>query len=319
MESRAPHGAAREAAATPHLAAQREAMSPIYRKPGPDEPPDAPGRKRERDARIREDLDLIGEILEGSTAQWHTFVDRYAGLIYSVIRRQLFAEDEDEIRDVFTEVLDALYNGKLAEYEGRAELSTWLIVISRGKALDHLRRRDGRRKLPQAHDQLSPLEQQVFRLHHVEGLSFEALIHTLEASGQRVTADDVANAVIRIESLMDSAYLRRLEYNAKAPAMGVVSGRLLDFLTHMQIHYERSRAETPDQVLERKRLAEMGARVRALLQEMTTEEREVMRLRFDEGWTARRIADEMGLGGQRRVYTIIDRVVRKLRNLLEED
>lgn len=294
-------------------------MSPIHRKPGPDGPSDRSAGQREREARVREDLALIAEILDGSTAQWHTFVDRYAGLIYSVIRRQLFAEDEDEIRGVFTDVLDALYNGKLAEYEGRADLSTWLIVISRGKALDYLRSRDGRRKLPQAYDQLSPLEQQVFRLHHVEGLSFEALIHTLDASGQRVTADDVANAVIRIESLLDPGYLRRLEYNARAPGMGVVSGRLLDFLTNMQIHYERSRAETPDQVLERKRLEEMGARVRALLQEMSAEEREVMRLRFDEGWTARRIADEMGLDGQRRVYTIIDRVVRKLRNLLGED
>ena len=101
--------------------------------------------------------------------------------------------------------------------------------------------------------------------------------------------------------------------------MGVVSGRLLDFLTNMQIYYERNRTETPDRVLERKRLEEMGQRVRSLLAEMSGEEREVMRLRFDEGWTAKRIGDEMSLGGQRRVYTIIDRVVRKLRNLLGED
>lgn len=294
-------------------------MSPIHGKPGPGERDDKSSRQRDRETRIQEDLALIGEILDGSTAQWHTFVDRYAGLIYSVIRRQLFAEDEDEIRGVFTDVLDVLYNGKLGEYEGRADLSTWLIVVSRGKALDYLRRRDGRRKLPQAHDQLTPLEQQVFRLHHVEGLSFEALIHTLDASGQHVTADDVANAVIRIESLMDAGYLRRLEYNARAPAMGVVSGRLLDFLTNMQIHYERNRTETPDRALERKRLEEMGQRVRSLLSEMSTEEREVMRLRFDEGWTAKRIADEMSLGGQRRVYTIIDRVLRKLRTLLGEE
>jgi len=294
-------------------------MSPTHGKPGPGERDDKAARELDRQARIREDLALIDEILDGSTAQWHTFVDRYSGLIYSVIRRQLFAEDEDEIRGVFADVLEALYKGKLGEYEGRADLSTWLIVISRGKALDYLRRRDGRRKLPQSHDQLSPLEQQVFRLHHVEGLAFEAIIHTLDASGQRVTADDVANAVIHIESLMDAGYLRRLEYNAKAPAMGVVSGRLLDFLTNMQIYYERNRSETPDRALERKRLEEMGQRVRSLLAEMSSEEQEVMRLRFDEAWTAKRISDEMGMGGQRRVYTVIDRVVRKLRNLLGED
>lgn len=294
-------------------------MSPIHRKPGPGPNERSAREGAERASRIAEDQVLIQEILDGSTVHWHAFVDRYSGLIYSVIRRQLFAEEEDEIRGVFTDVLDALYNGKLAEYEGRAELSTWLIVISRGKALDYLRKRDGRRKLPQAHDQLSPLEQQVFRLHHVEGLSFEAVIHTLASAGQRVTADDIANAVIRIDAIMDPHYLRRLEYESRAPSMGVVSGRLLNFLTEMRVRYDRPRSDTPDNALEIKELEEMGARVRAMLAEMPDEAREVMRLRFDEGWTARRIADEMGLGSQRRVYTIIDRVIRTIRKRMKDE
>jgi RNA polymerase sigma factor (sigma-70 family) len=294
-------------------------MDSEHGKSGPRRDRASAERGRARDSRIQEDLALIREIEAGSTAHWHALVDRYAGLIYSVVRRQLFAEDEDEIRTVFTDVLDALYHGKLGEYEGRSELSTWLIVVSRGKALDYLRRRDGRRKLPQSYDQLSPLEQDVFRLHHVEGLAFEGVIQTLASSGQRVTADDVANAVIRIESLMDPNYLKRLEYDARAPALGVSSGRLLDFLNSMQIQYERPRADTPDRALERKELEIMGRRVRALLAEMTDQEQEVMRLRFDEGWTAKRISDELGLGGQRRVYTIIDRVVRNVRRKMNLD
>jgi len=287
-----------------------------FGKPGPGKGTDRPADDRERTSRVEEDLALIARVDEGSTPHWHAFVDRYAGLIYSVIRRQLFAEDEDEIRDVFTEVLDTLYRGKLTEYEGRSELSTWLIVISRGKALDYLRRRDGRRKLPLAHDQLTPLEQDIFRLHHVEGLGFEAVIHTLASTGTRVSADDIANAVIRIDSLMDPHYLNRLEYNARAPSLGVVSGRMLDFLQGLQLQYERPRTDAPDQALEREDLEAMGRRVRELLAEMSDEEREIMRLRFDEGWTARRISDELGLGGQRKVYTVIDRVIRVIRNRL---
>jgi RNA polymerase sigma factor (sigma-70 family) len=294
-------------------------MNSGFGKPGPGKGPDESGRGAEKKSRVQEDLALIREIEQGSTVHWHALVDRYAGLIYSVIRRQLYAEDEDEIRTVFTDVLDALYHGKLLEYEGRSELSTWLIVISRGKALDYLRKRDGRRKLPLAHDQLTPIEQEIFRLHHVEGLGFEAIILTLASAGQRVSADDVANAVIRIDSLMDHNYLKRLEYDARAPMMGVVSGRLLSFLGNMQIQYERPRTDTPDQLLERKELEAMAERVRSLLAEMTSEEQEVMRLRFDEGWTAQRISDELGLGGQRRVYTVIDRVARTIRKLLRNN
>lgn len=270
-----------------------------------------------REERIREGVELARAVAEGSIPHWHTFVDRYAGLIYSVIRRQLFAESEDDVRNVFADVLDVLYRGKLAEFAGRADLSTWLIVVSRGRALDYLRSQTGRRKRPRAMDELSAVEQEVFRLHFVEGLSFEGVIHSLESAGRRVSADDVANAVIRIESMMDPHYLRRLEYAARAPAMGVASGRILRLLGELQIRYESNRPETPERAFERTELEAMGRRVRSLLNEMSDEEREVMRLRFEEEWTARRISDELGLSGPRRVYTLIDQTLRKLRNLLK--
>jgi len=289
-------------------------MPPSNRDTRPGAPVSA--RDTARDERIRESLELVRAVTGGSLPHWHTFVDRYSGLLYSVIRRQLYAETEDEVRDAFADVLDVLYRGKLAEYAGRADLATWLIVVARGRALDHLRHRIGRRKRPVAMDDLSPIEQEVFRLHFVEGLSFEAVIHALDAAGHRVSADDLANAVLRIETVMDPHYLRRLEYAARAPSMGVSSGRMLRMLTELQIRTERARPETPDRALERRELEAMGRRVRALLDEMSDEEREVIRLRFDEEWTARRIAEELGLSSQRRVYTIIDRALRKLRNLL---
>jgi RNA polymerase sigma factor (sigma-70 family) len=56
--------------------------------------------------------------------------------------------------------------------------------------------------------------------------------------------------------------------------------------------------------------------VRSLVEQLSEEEQEVLRLRYSEERTAREIADELGLGSQRRVYTILDRAVRKLRKLL---
>lgn len=257
-------------------------------------------------------------ILGGSTAHWHAFVDRYAGLIYSVVRRQLFVEDEDEVRTVFADILEALYRGKLAEFRGSSELSTWLIVVSRGKALDHLRHLQGRRKMPQGFETLSAFEQQVFRLHHVEGLAFDAVLHSLDSAGLPANAEMVAHAVLKIEGTLDKHYLRRLESEAKAPALGVVSGRLLDYMTHANIQRDRSE-EAPDDGLEREEIERLAARVRELLGELSEEEREVVRLRYEEGWTAQRIADERGLAGQRRVYTILDGAIRKLRRLLGQD
>jgi len=269
-------------------------------------------------ARRQADLALIEAIQSGSEAHWQRFVERFSGLIYSVVRRQLFAEDEDEVRTVFVDVLADLYRGKLGEYEGRAELSTWLIVVSRGKALDYLRSRDGRRSLPAAYDDFTPFQQEVFRLFHTEGLPIELVIDTLQRSGHKASADEVADAVLDIESRVDRHYLRRLEANSRARALGVVSGRVLEFLTEMRLRQSESDEGRPDRNLARRETEEKLDRVRALVERLSPEEQEVLRLRFDEERTAREIADELELGSQRRVYTILDRALRRLRNLFSD-
>jgi DNA-directed RNA polymerase specialized sigma24 family protein len=289
-------------------------MKPV--KPGPR---NSPSSSAQRESRVHEDLALIEMVLGGSTVHWHAFVDRYAGLIYSVVRRQLFVEDEDEVRTVFADILEALYRGKLAEFRGNSELSTWLIVVSRGKALDHLRHLQGRRKSPQGYDTLSPFEREVFRLHHVEGLGFDAVIHSLQSAGMPANAEMIAHAVLKIEGTLDRHYLRRLESDAKAPALGVVSGRLLEFMNHLDIQRERADDDPAGGMLDHDATQRMAARVRELLAGLSDEEREIVRLRYEEGWTAQRIAEEKGLAGQRRVYTILDGVLRKLRRGLGGD
>lgn len=278
-------------------------------------------RSRDADdpARYQAEFDLIAEIQSGSVVHWQRFVERYAGLIYSVIRRQLFAEDEDEVRTVFADVLHDLYHGKLDEYKGRAELSTWLIVVSRGKALDYLRSRDGRRALPAAYDSMSPLQREVFRLFHTEGLSLELVVDGLAHAGHDATVEEVAQIILEIEEQVDRHYLRRLESNSRARSLGVVSGRMLDFLAEMRHRGESADDARPDRALAAKERAERMRAVQSLVETLSDEEQQILRLRFDEEWTAARIAEEMGLDSPRRVYTILDRALRKLRKLFEDN
>lgn len=269
--------------------------------------------------RFADELALIAEIEAGSTAHWQRFVERFSGLIYSVIRRQLFAEDEDDVRTVFTDVLHDLYNGKLAEYKGKAELSTWLIVVSRGKALDFLRSRDGRRALPAAYPDMTEIQQQVFRLYHAEGLPLEVVIESLARSGIHATVEDIAHAVLQIEERVDRHYLRRLESHARAKSLGVVSGRVLDFLAEMRFRGEESDDSRPDRALAGKERAERVQQVQELIAALPEDEQKVLRLRYEEEWTAKRISRELGLGSQRRVYTILDRALRKLRKSFKDN
>src|SRR5689334_23454602 len=93
------------------------------------------------------DLELVRRILAGDAAAWSAFVERYAGLLYSVVRRTLRSNDRDEIRTVLANVLVSLRRSKFATFEGRAALSTWLTLVARSEALDQLRRRVGRGRL----------------------------------------------------------------------------------------------------------------------------------------------------------------------------
>jgi RNA polymerase sigma factor (sigma-70 family) len=86
----------------------------------------------------------------------------------------------------------------------------------------------------------------------------------------------------------------------------------------MDIRQEQRDDEQDGEAPGRDDLARQAQRVRELLGELGDEEREIVRLRFEEGWTAQRIAKERGLRGQRRVYTILDGAIRKLRRKLED-
>jgi RNA polymerase sigma factor (sigma-70 family) len=93
---------------------------------------------------------------------------------------------------------------------------------------------------------------------------------------------------------------------------------LLDYLNHMDIESGRTESD-PDDSFTRDGIEKMALRVRELLEGLSDDEREIVRLRYEEGWTAQRIAEERGLSGQRRVYTILDGALRKLRRLIDRE
>ena len=94
------------------------------------------------------DQNLARKAARGSEEAWHELVERYSGLIYSLIRRYLAHPDEDERRSVYVEVLETLQGGALARFDGRASLSTWIGVVTRSRCMDYLRRQHGRRQTP---------------------------------------------------------------------------------------------------------------------------------------------------------------------------
>jgi RNA polymerase sigma factor (sigma-70 family) len=218
---------------------------------------------------------------------------------------------------LYVDILEELYKEKLQRYEGSSPLSAWLTVVVRRRSLDALRARYGRVRPPKGLDELSGLEQLLFQLHHVERLGIPVIATLLPWHGYDATAEDITRAIVRIEETIDARYLRRLDDTHFARVNGTGGYRVLRYVIEARINYEhRVSRNAPDRSLlehEAKRTAE---RVRELVRALPERERRVIELRFDKGMRAREISEALGLGGRRKTYTIIDRVIRRMRAAL---
>lgn len=256
----------------------------------------------------QDDLDLVDAVLRGEIDAWHRFIDEKSGVIIAVLRRYLF--DEDELRTVYVDVLSKLRKSQLATYEGRSALTTWLTLVARGAAADHLRARFGRREEPAGLADLPPRSRTVYQLYYIEGLAFEDVRMRVKLGPD----ESLAEVLAEIEDKLTNRTLRRIAWDLHATSVGGTTGRLLEYLEVTSEDMQRQGRELePDALLIRQEAQRTLERVRQLMADLPAEERQVLELRFDEGWTADRIAEEMALPGRRRVYTIADRALARLR------
>jgi DNA-directed RNA polymerase specialized sigma24 family protein len=276
----------------------------------------APDPRVERET----DFDLVRRVVSGSEAAWHEFLAHYSGLIFSVINRYLHSKENDDSRAVYVNVIDHLYHTKLATYEGRSTLATWLVLVTRTETLDFLRHRFGRHQVPSGIKRLPAIDQEVYRLYYVEGLPLHEVRAQLEQTGSAITLDGLLAALRRIDHRITDRTLKRLSYDLHAQSVGAASGRLLEFLDHVRTEFENHPGgHSPDYLQTEKEARRVLESVRQLIAELPSEERAALMLRYEKGWSARRISEELGIGSPRRIYTLLARLVRDIRTALYSD
>ncbi len=83
------------------------------------------------------DAGLVGACLRADDAAWERLVDRYAGLVYSVIRR--YRLPEHDAMDVFQDVWVTAWE-KLDTLRDQARLGPWLVTVAGRLAWDAAKR-----------------------------------------------------------------------------------------------------------------------------------------------------------------------------------
>jgi DNA-directed RNA polymerase specialized sigma24 family protein len=251
----------------------------------------------------------------GSLAAWHALVADHAGLVHAVIRR--YFGDADEARHVEVEVFERLYRGGLNKYEGRSAFSTWLVVVARSTALDHLRRSRGRRRLPEAVQRLPEREQQVFVHYFHEGWGLDAILAWAASRGEPFDRRELCELLSRLHASLSRRQRRELAYATAARAAGAPSGRVLEYLDHRRQEIaEQAEQLRPDAALLAEEASRTLERIHEEIAALPQVEQDVIALRFEAGCTAKEIAARLRLGDQRRAYTLIERALRRIRRAL---
>jgi RNA polymerase sigma factor (sigma-70 family) len=266
-----------------------------------------------------EDLRLVREILAGSSQAWAEFIARYTGLIASVIRRYLKPRDPDELRTAYVDVLASLHERKLSTYQGRAALSTWITVVTRSEVLDVIRRRDGRHQVPRCLRGLDASDRVIYTLYYVKGFGLRDVLDRLRFRESGWTLERLIARLHSIENDLDERMLRRIAYDLHAQSIGASSGRLLEYLDHVRLeHDDDEGTRSPEYQLMEREAHQVFERVSEVLASLDARDRMLLDLRFERGWSAERIAEELGLRPRRRVYTMLDRILRGLRRRVLE-
>jgi RNA polymerase sigma-70 factor, ECF subfamily len=88
------------------------------------------------------DQEAIGCVLAGERDAYRTLVDRYAPMVFQILRQR--GCPEHEVEDLAQDVFIRAYEG-LPRFRGTAAFSSWLFQIAINRTTDRLRQRQRRR------------------------------------------------------------------------------------------------------------------------------------------------------------------------------
>lgn len=259
---------------------------------------------------------LIVRVLSGDTAAWHRFIEIYSPHIRKTIGR--YVADPEVVNDLYASLLEKLKTGKLARFESRSSLATWLYTVARNHCRDHYRSAKGVRHLCMALDGLREPERRFFNLHYVQGLSLQATYRSMRAeSGNAISYLDLFEYRDTIRKAIERKKLGRIIDRLLRPEAVTIdlatsiSGTEMDQASSIE-----SPAPSPESCLDGRNLQIALERLRAAILELPHRDQLFLKLRFEHKRSAREIGEILDLGSEKQIYRKLDRLLDELKSML---
>ena len=246
-------------------------------------------------------------------AAWAEFLEAYSPVILQIV--QLFEREPDHMGDCFLFVSEHLSQNQFRRLrrfkpDGPARFVTWLRVVVRNLCLDWHRKEFGRQRIFNCIARLTALDQEVYSKVYEQGLSQEEAAFTLVPKYLRLKVDDVAESVERIQRALTARQLWLL--STRRPKVESLESESAD----NQGSLER---QVPDPRPDPEMLSvtrEDQAVLERALSGLSTAERLLVELRFEQDLTLREVAELLGLKdaqtADRRIREVLERLRKEL-------
>lgn len=241
-------------------------------------------------------------------AAWAAFIDRYSAVIIKVISQ--FEYDQDRHAECFLYVCEKLSERQFRRLQqfnvaGKASFRNWLGTVVFNLSVDWHRTEFGRATISPAIAALPAFDQLVYQHYYQQGMNRDTCFNTLRSDFPELTMDQITASLTRIHALLTPR--QRWQLNVRNMRRSGKHVNLEDL--------SERRIEDPCLGPESHALSdEESATLHAALDRLTTDQRLLLHLRFQEGLTFQRIAEIEHLGdthrARRHVQTALDALYR---------
>jgi len=271
-------------------------------------PGQSEGRSEERIVAI------LQRLADGDVSHaWSGFLDLYAPVLMQVA--QFMTRDQDAAGDCFLFICERLsVHGcrRLRQYRvgGGASFSTWLRAVARNLALDWRRAEAGRHRVFASVERLPELEQEVFAELFSGHTSNEAAFFRIASRRPSLTRDAFGQALQNVHAALTPRHRWLLSHRNRVRKQveldgGAESVPLLEILSD----------SAPDPEQQASANQQKQALAGALL-EMPSEDRLLLRLRYEEDLTLAQTAQLAGLKDPQTAHRRLEAALDRLKILL---
>jgi RNA polymerase sigma factor (sigma-70 family) len=264
-----------------------------------------------------DELTLVSRVLSGDAEAWEEFCAVYSPIIERSIRR--YVRDSETRRDLYVSLLEKLKRGKLGNFAGRSTLAAWLFVVVRNHCRDYYRSEGGVRRLAAAFKDLGPNERRFFDLYYVQALPMNEVYEAMRAEKRgAISYLTLIECDETIRRRVAKKKLARLTERLLRPEAG--RGCLLGVGPGLEGRdVPDTSAPSPEDRAASERLEQALRELREALLRLPPPDRRLLELRFEQGLTAKQIAEALSLGGEKQVYRRLEKLFEELRTMFGDD